>query len=205
VNLGVTLAKLARAAEGEPFVHRALAIAQAVHEPRHPEIAQILNVLAQLQAELGKSEAADTARQALDALTWSLGPDHPITKRAVPALQQIAAGTASKPGQHGPGAELAAQIQEGMRTFKEGDPSRAIELLTPAADRAREAGLARLEASVSGLLAQALFLIGRGDEALPHARRALEIAETVGDQSAIKHFRELLDHLERARGNSAPT
>jgi tetratricopeptide (TPR) repeat protein len=204
MNLGVVLAQQGRTAEAEPFVHRALAIAQAVHGPRHPDTAQILNILAQLQAVLGKSEARDTARQALDALTQSLGPDHPVTKSVAPTLQQIAAGIASKPGQQGPGADLAAKIQEAMRALAAGDPLRAIDLLTAAADRAREAGFSPLEASACGLLAQALFLIGCRDEALPPARRALEIAEAVEDQGAIKHFRELLDHLEPARESSTP-
>ncbi|HLM46582.1 MAG TPA: hypothetical protein VK458_22120, partial [Myxococcaceae bacterium] len=57
-----------------------------------PSTAQVLNLLAQVQAAVRKPEAATTARQAMDALLNTLGAEHPITKQALPELRRILAG-----------------------------------------------------------------------------------------------------------------
>ena len=80
---------------------------------------------------------------------------------------------------------------------------RAVDLLTPLVDRARAAGIPTLEASACGLLAQALALTGRRDQAIPHARRALAIAEELQQKSAVALFREILAVLESGAEISA--
>ena len=47
-----------------------------------------------------------------------------------------------------------------------------------------------------GMLAQALLLVGRKQEGMPYAIRALEIAEEVGNQEAIDNFQELVRALQ---------
>ncbi|MCC6559194.1 MAG: tetratricopeptide repeat protein, partial [Polyangiaceae bacterium] len=202
-NLAVVLTQQDRPAEAEPLLSRALGIAERVHGPQHPATAQILNILAQLQAMLRRAEAPRTAQQALDTLEATLGADHPTTRYVAPLLRQIAAGAAPSPEAPAPDAGLAAQLSEGVAALKAGDAQRAVEILAPVAEQARKADLAVLEARVASPLAQALFLTGRREEAQAQARRALEIAETLGQQDAIDHFRDLLATMASA-GAGAP-
>jgi tetratricopeptide (TPR) repeat protein len=193
VTLGTVLAEEGRDAEGEPLIERALGIMRAAHGPDHPEEAQGLAVLAQLQAKMGKPEARDTARRALDALSTSLGPDHPVTRGVAPVLRLVAGTGADAAG-------VVAQLREGEAALDARDPRRAAGLLSQAADRAREAGLPALEGSARGMLAQALFLLGARDQALGEARQALAVAEEIGQQDAVEHFRKLVQHMEAAPG-----
>ncbi|WP_245682832.1 tetratricopeptide repeat protein [Archangium gephyra] len=91
-SLGSNLAAQNRPQEGETFLLRSANIASAALGPKQPEKAQVLTLLAGVQAALKKPEAATTAQQAMDALLASLGPEHPITKEALPRLRQILAG-----------------------------------------------------------------------------------------------------------------
>ncbi len=88
-NLGTTLAQQDRPAEGEPFIVRALEVLQAAHGSNHPNTGRALNLLAQCQHALGKEEAPETARKALETLAQTLGPDHPYTQGVKPMLQSI--------------------------------------------------------------------------------------------------------------------
>ncbi|HEX8822770.1 MAG TPA: tetratricopeptide repeat protein [Archangium sp.] len=91
-NLGFILANQKRPLEGEPFLLRSVDISRERFGLNHPGTAQGLSLLAHVQATLKKPEAVTTARQAIDALRGSLGPEHPTTKEALPALQRIVAG-----------------------------------------------------------------------------------------------------------------
>ncbi|HYO58041.1 MAG TPA: tetratricopeptide repeat protein [Archangium sp.] len=93
-SLGSNLAAQNRPQEGEALLLRSASIAHETWGPLHPETAQVLNMLAQVQAALKKPEAAATAQQAMDALLGSLGPEHPITKDALPGLRHIVTGSA---------------------------------------------------------------------------------------------------------------
>jgi tetratricopeptide (TPR) repeat protein len=202
-DLGVVVAKQSRPAEAEPLLLRALGIAERIHGARHPDTAQILAYLAQLQAILRSAEAPRTAQQALDALEATLGVEHPSTRNAAPLLRQIAAGAMPGPNQPASDAGLAAQHAAGVATLEAGDARRAVDLLAPVAEQAREAKLVALEVSIASPLAQALFLTGRRDEALACTRRALEIAETLGQQDAIDHFRDLLTTMASEDASAA--
>ncbi len=92
VNLGVVLANQNRSADGLAFIERARHIAVATHGHTHPEVAQVLGTLAQLQSITQHPGAPTTAREALEMLTRTLGPEHPITQEAEPVLSAIAAG-----------------------------------------------------------------------------------------------------------------
>jgi tetratricopeptide (TPR) repeat protein len=93
-------------------------------------------------------------------------------------------------------ASLDAQLRLGVEALKAGEITRAIELLSPVALQARAADMPGFEASACGMLAQAYPLTGNKDEALPYARRALEIAETLGDEGAAAHFRKVVSALD---------
>jgi hypothetical protein len=91
-NLGFNLTLQERPLEGEPFLLRSADIARETWGLNHPETAQVLNLLAWVQVTLNRPEATTTARQAVDALLSSLGPEHPTTKQMLPGLRRILAG-----------------------------------------------------------------------------------------------------------------
>ncbi len=93
-------------------------------------------------------------------------------------------------------ATLEAQLGVAVEALKAGDITRAIDLLSPIALQARAAELPGLEASACGMLAQAYPLTGNKDDGLAHARRALDIAEEVGDEGATAHFRKVVAALD---------
>jgi hypothetical protein len=57
--------------------------------------AQALHRLALAQVALKKTEAGVTARLAIEAFLKSLGPEHPLTKEALPELNLILEGSRS--------------------------------------------------------------------------------------------------------------
>lgn len=192
-NLGIALVQQQRLTDAEPIVQRALVIVEATLGTKHPETARVLTIMAQIQAALGRDEASATARRALDTLVQTHGEDHPLVQDVEPLLKEIAE----------PSGELDALLEQGAEAMEARDAPRAIELLTPVADRAHAEGLLPLEASACGMLSQALFVTGRREEALTRARRALQIAEEAGQEDAAGHFRELLDTMEGSGPDAA--
>jgi len=91
-NLGDNLAKQGRPQESEQLLLRSVDIARETWGWKHPETGQALDLLAHVQAALKKPEAVTTARQAMDSLLGALGPEHPLTKEALPRLRQLLAG-----------------------------------------------------------------------------------------------------------------
>jgi tetratricopeptide (TPR) repeat protein len=193
-NLAIALVQEQRLAEAEKIVLRALAIAEATHGEAHAETARILTILAQVQGSLGDDAAPATAKRALNAMVATHGEDHPLVQDVKPILEDIAA----------PSAELDGELEKAAAALDGRDPDAAIALLAPLVQRARRDGLLPLEASASGLLAQALFLKGNQREAVELAHRALAIAEDAGEEEASAHFRELVEFLERGGDTGLP-
>jgi tetratricopeptide (TPR) repeat protein len=191
-NLAIALVQQQRLSEAEPVVMRALAVVEEAHGEAHAETARILTIAAQIQAALGDEAASATARRALTALTATHGAEHPLVQDAKPILEDIAE----------PSAELDALLQEAAEALEARDPDRAVALLAPLVERARRDGLLPLEASASGMLAQAQYLSGRRGEAAALAHRALAIAEEAGQEDAVRHFRDLVEVIER--GDTGP-
>lgn len=202
IRLGVVVAKQGRAAEAEPIVERALRISQATPGALNAATAQILIVLAQIQAVMRRPQASATAKRALDGLQKTLGPDHPTTKNAVPLLTRIAA---SGQRQAWGAQELAEELEQGVEALRAHDAEGSMDILIPVADRARDANAPAVESYARGMLAQALFLAGRKEAAIKEAREALKIAQENGHQDAAQHFAELLRHLESVDGKSEGT
>ena len=78
------------------------------------------------------------------------------------------------------------------KAMEAGDFDLAVNLLEPLAREAEGAGALSSEASLRGMLAQALLLGNRRKEAEPAARRAMEIAESLGAKEAAEGFRQIL-------------
>ncbi|TDB82846.1 tetratricopeptide repeat protein [Actinomadura sp. KC216] len=77
-NLAVTLRALGRWAETLPLEQRALAIAESVLGPDHPDVAIGLGNLAATYRALGRAaEAMPLERRALSVAEAALGPNHP--------------------------------------------------------------------------------------------------------------------------------
>ena len=106
-SLAVHLGQQGRLGEAAELLRRALTIARRAHGPTSFEVGQLLHTTAQLQHMLDHPEAAATARQALEVLQATLGPEHPDLLAATPLLHSIAGEEPSvgKPGP-GPGAEI---------------------------------------------------------------------------------------------------
>src|SRR5688572_28033196 len=126
-RLGVVVAKQGRAAEAEPIVERALRISQQGTGPLNAATAQILIVLAQIQAVLRKPQAAMTARRALDGLTKTLGSENPTTQNAKPILERIIA--AGGPRLALGVQELTEELEEGVAALRAHDAEGSIDLL----------------------------------------------------------------------------
>jgi tetratricopeptide (TPR) repeat protein len=201
VSLGATLANLSialvqqqRLDEAEPMIKRALRLTEAGHGAEHPETARVLTITAQVQAALGRGEAPATAQRALATLIAVHGADHPLVQEVQPMLAGILDPDGDDGGEEGD--DLDAALQQGAEALEANDAERAILILEPLVNRAREEEILPLEASGCGLLAQALFIAGRKDEALLRARRALDIAVEAGQKDAAAHFRELCQTIE---------
>jgi tetratricopeptide (TPR) repeat protein len=90
-------------------------------------------------------------------------------------------------------AKRADEVQQQAgKAMEEGDFDLAVSLIAPVADEAREAGAKESEGSLRGMLAQAYLLAGKRKEAEPEARRALELAESLGATEAAEGFRQVL-------------
>ena len=90
-------------------------------------------------------------------------------------------------------ARQADEVQEQAgKAMEAGDFDLAISLLQPVAAEAESTGAKESEAAVRGMLAQAFLLSGRRKEAEPEARRAMEIAESLGAREAAESFRQIL-------------
>lgn len=99
-------------------------------------------------------------------------------------------------------ARQADEVQEQAgKAMEAGDFDQAIALLTPVAAEAEAAAAKESEAALRGMLAQAYLLSGRRREAEPEARKAMQIAESLGAKEAADSFRQI---LQLAIGWSVP-
>lgn len=99
-------------------------------------------------------------------------------------------------------ARQADEVQEQAgKAMEAGDFDQAIALLLPVAAEAEAASAKESEAALRGMLAQAYLLSGRRKEAEPEARKAMQIAESLGAKEAADSFRQI---LQLAIGWSVP-
>jgi tetratricopeptide (TPR) repeat protein len=170
---------LARAAERLGLARE---LARSVGRPVAETAATLL--LAQTRLEGGDAGAAIDLAEEARALAEAAGDDR-AASRALEIVERARNGA-------GP-IDAADDLEQGMLALTSGDVERGIALLERARDGARAAGEAAREASASGALAQAYVEVDRCEEAVVHARRGLEIAESLGEADAARSFRELVD------------
>ena len=81
------------------------------------------------------------------------------------------------------------------RALTRGDGEAAAAALAPVLEEAAAFGDLAVEASASGMMAQAMMMLGRLDEARAQAQRARDIALFTRDDGARRHFDELISQL----------
>jgi tetratricopeptide (TPR) repeat protein len=196
-SLGPTLCSLAnslnaqgRLTEVEPLLQRALTIARtAMGGPLNPDVAEILNLLAQAQAALGRSEAQETARQALTALNTTLGFGHPLIQLVGPELERIADGAT---------ASMSRACFEARAAAERGDLATAVAAQEEAVALARDAGAYPL-VGLSVLLFNLASFYGRA-ERYEDAVRALEEVVALDKRTghpALESDRQALEEARR--------
>lgn len=159
-------------------------------------------LLAQAYLETGEQDRAETLAEQAKEVSEALG-DAEATHRAQQLKEQAEAlSQPSCPVEEG----IAAELRNGQSALSDGDMERGVSHLERARDLAIEQGEVIPEASASGMLAQAYIELGRREDAIAHATRALAIAEELGHEEAARDFRELLEvastdpeHLALAR------
>jgi thioredoxin-like negative regulator of GroEL len=86
------------------------------------------------------------------------------------------------------------RIQAAIATAQRGDITAAAGALDALAEEAKAADDSGSEATVRIVLGQILHAVGDRDGAAAHLRRALTIAEAIGDQAAADHVRGMLEN-----------
>lgn len=89
-------------------------------------------------------------------------------------------------------------FDDAARALTRGDGLAAAGFLTPLLEEAANFGDVEVEASASGMMAQAMIMVGRLDEARRQAQRAVDLAEHLHDEAATEHFHQLLASLDTA-------
>lgn len=144
-------------------------------------------LLAQAYLESGQTQEAARVAELAMQLSEKLGDDE-ATERAQ-TLKEQAAAPDSCPIEDG----LAVELKEGQSALASGDIEGGAAHLERARDLANSQEELIPEASACGMLAQAYLELGRREEAISHAQRALEIAEKLGHEEAARDFTELLE------------
>ena len=89
----------------------------------------------------------------------------------------------------GPGAAFAIAVEH----LQDGKPAAALDVLEAVLPTLDEVGD---KMAAHNLVCQALLLMTRAAEALPHAEAALELARGEDDEEAAEHFESLVDDIE---------
>jgi len=94
-------------------------------------------------------------------------------------------------------ARIAAAAQQAARragrALEEGDADAALQALYPALHGVKRAGARPAEATLRGIIAQALIVAGQREGAVTQARHAMSIAEELGDVTAAEGFRTIAE------------
>ncbi|MFO0588569.1 MAG: tetratricopeptide repeat protein, partial [Polyangiaceae bacterium] len=184
-------------AEGE--LRRALSLYSATHGPEHPTSVELSAKLALAEFASGSPMAVPSAERALGLLYKVLGPDSAITKENAPLLRSIL--EAAAPEAPSPDAETSlfdfyrTEIERGVEALKVRDAETALAILSPIAGQAHDAGIAAVEGTAAGLLAQAFAIAGDRTSAVTCALRAVTLAAELGQAEAEKRFKALLEVL----------
>ena len=185
-------------AEGE--LRRALGLYSAVHGPEHMTSVELLTKLALAEFASGSPLALQTAEQALELLHRVHGADHAFTRAHAPLLRSMlhAAGADRVSDQDAQPSLFdfyRAEIERGIEALQQRDAATALAILSPIAGQAHDAGIAAVEGTAAGLLAQAFAIAGDKRSAVTCALRAVTLAAQLGHTEAEKRFKALLEVL----------
>ncbi|MCA9537359.1 MAG: tetratricopeptide repeat protein [Myxococcales bacterium] len=198
--------------EPAPEHHRILVAGQQALEKGQPAVAiAFFERTITVAAKLGDREAEMTAQAGLAMAHFGLGRPADALAPARRAAELAAAqGQADEAALFGAlvqkletdlgGAEPKwfAPMTKGQAALERGQIEEALPSLEEAARLAREVDATGAEATICSLLAQGFLALHRPKEALPHARRALAIAEQLGQTEAVDAFRKLIAATETA-------
>ena len=190
-NLAGALQALGKHDEALPHATRAVELATEGELS-----AQSTAQLAFVQAAVRHDDTAETAGKALAALKQHLGPDHPMTRQAAPALEMLASGASDA-------FVVDVQLHQAHELLEGGEPLQALSLVQGLLVRAQEENARDLEAAARVVQVRALIALDRHDEAAPLAERALELARQSGDDEAVGQFRALLATTRASKGAEA--
>lgn len=178
-----------------PLLEEALSLAQkSEHQVAEGATRQFL---AQAYLALDRrEEAADMAAKSLE-IAKALN-DVQAVELASKLVQTIESGAVAPTE-----TDLEAALETGKSALMEGKLEDAVEHLEFVRRQARQAGELVPEAGACGLLAQVFIETGQRDGAVEHAKRALEIAEQLGNEEVAESFRALLHVADASAENHA--
>lgn len=184
----------------EGALRRALGLHSAVYGPEHAKSVELTVKLAQAEFAAGNPHALTTAERALEQMDRVLGPSHPFARESAPLLRSmihLATPDRVLDEEAHPSlfAFYEAEINRGIRALEDKDPASALAILSPIAEQAHDAGIAAIEGTTAGLLAQAFAILGDMSAAVACAKRALDLAEQLEQPEVAKRFRALHDVL----------
>lgn len=195
----------------EGALRRALQLVTAERGADHPSAVELLARLAQAEFAAGNPLALETAERALEAMDRVLGPGHAFVRESAPLLRSMIHVTtpdrvADDDARPSLFAFYEAEINRGIRALEAKDPASALAILAPIAEQSHDAGIAAIEGTTAGLLAQAFALLGELEPAVSCAKRAVDLAEQMNQPEAANRFRALHDVLaaEAAAAKDAP-
>ena len=194
------LRALGQSLVAEGNLRRAYDLYSKAHGPEHATSVELFAKLAQAEFACGNPMALHTAERALELLDRVLGPDHAVTKANAPLLRSIlhVSGpdrVADEDEQPSLFAFYEAEIHRGIRALEARDGVTAMQILGPIAEQAHDAGIAAVEGTAAGLLAQAFAIAGDRRSAVTCALRAVTLAGELGMVEAEKRFKALLEVL----------
>lgn len=191
---GLAALKDRRPADAVGALLPALEVAEESGAPHEEMLAH--GLLAPAFFELGRLEEAE--QHAQDALALAQTLDDPEGQTHYSEILEGIMGKRESvrrdEEQHLEAVEDGLEIAS--RHLTGGDPDAAAETLKPLVGPLMAHGPLNAEASARGMLAQALGMAGKTDEARPHALRALAIARELGEEDAEAHFGNLLRILD---------
>ena len=201
LNAGLKALKAGQPADALQAIERVRARATELEDEEVEMLAS--GLLAPAFFELGKIDDARThAERALELADARGDADSASHYRA--QLAKIEAPEGEAVSRLTPEGIEQAFDQAGM-ALTTGLADQAIGYLEPLVEASRQQDLVEVECSAAGMLAQALVMAGRPEDATEHATRALELAEQLRDPDAISHFKQLVDSLGAANGSAAET
>ncbi len=203
VELATTLARLGAWADAEELLSRGLRISEQNNGAVHPVTGQLALMAAQLRTLRGSVASREMAVRAKEVLDRTLGPSAALSQLAASLVNAAPTPTAAREWSTD---ALSSELDQGVEALRARDADGSIDLLTPVVSRAQESKNPAMEAYARGMLAQALFMAGRRDQALQEVTTAISVAQTAGKEDAARHFEGLRRYMESAQpsGGTAP-